>query len=216
MVSETERLIERLVAEAAPVRRLRPPLLRTALWLGAVGVVIVAAILTLSDLEVFVGRARDPKLVFELVGTALTGLLAVIAAFELSLPDRSWRWSLLPLPSLALWLASSVYSCWRHWIAVGGDGWQLGESAHCFGFILGVSAPLALSLLVLLRRARPLAPLPVAAAGGLGVAAIAAFALQFFHPFDVTFIDLGVHVVAVAIVVLASAGGERLSLAARA
>ncbi|HKF71361.1 MAG TPA: hypothetical protein VKB68_06405, partial [Stellaceae bacterium] len=52
-----------------------------------------------------------------------------------------------------------------------------------------------------LRRARPLAPVRVAAIGGLGVAAIAAFLLQFFHPFDVTTLDLSVHIVAIAIVI---------------
>ena len=41
------------------------------------------------------------------------------------------------------------------------------------------------------------------------VAALAAFLLQFFHPFDVTFMDLSVHLVAVGIVVAVStfAGG---------
>ena len=69
--------------------------------------------------------------------------------------------------------------------------------------------PLGVSLLVLLRRSRPLAPAPVTAVGGLGVAALAAFLLQFFHPFDVTFMDLSVHLFAVGIVVAVStfAGG---------
>ena len=35
----------------------------------------------------------------------------------------------------------------------------------------------------------------------MGVAALAAFFLQSFHPFDVTFMDLSVHMVAVCIVV---------------
>jgi hypothetical protein len=55
--------------------------------------------------------------------------------------------------------------------------------------------------MLLLRRAAPLAPVRVAAVGGLGVAAIAACLLQFFHPFDVTLLDLSVHAVAIAIVI---------------
>jgi hypothetical protein len=39
------------------------------------------------------------------------------------------------------------------------------------------------------------------AVGGLGVAGLAATTLQFYHPFDVTLIDLAVHVTAVLIVV---------------
>jgi hypothetical protein len=145
----------------------------------------------------------------ELIATLMTGVAAVLAAFELSLPDRSTAWSLLPLPSLALWVASSGYGCYRHWIVFGPGGWELGESVYCLRFILAVSLPLGLSLLLLLRRAAPLAPVRVAAVGGLGVAAIAAFVLQFFHPFDATFIDLGVHLAAVGVVVaIASATGR--------
>lgn len=209
MSGETERLIGRLAAAAEPVRRLRPPLLRAALWLTSVAALLSVAILLFADLHVFAVRAASRKLDVELVGTLLTGILAVIAAFELSLPDRSRAWALLPLPTLALWILASGYSCWRHWLTYGPDGWVIGESADCFRFIIGVSVPLAVSLIVLLRRARPLAPVRVAAMGGLGVAAIAAFALQFFHPFDVTFMDLGVHAAAVTIVVAAVAGAER-------
>ncbi len=209
MTSDTDRLIERLAAEAEPVRRLRPPVLRAALWLAAVAAVLAAAILLFANLDVFARRAADPKLALELIFTLLTGILAIVAAFELSLPDRAAAWALLPLPSLALWIASSGYACWRHWIVYGPDGWAIGESADCFRFILGVSVPLAVSLVPLLRRAAPLAPVRVAAVGGLGVAAIAAFALQFFHPFDITIMDLAVHAAAVSVVVAAVAGAER-------
>ncbi len=37
--------------------------------------------------------------------------------------------------------------------------------------------------------------------GGLGVAAVSAITLQFFHPFAVTFLDLGMHFLAILIVV---------------
>jgi hypothetical protein len=209
--SETERLIERLAGDAQPVRRLRPPPLRAAIWLGAVTAALLAAILAFADLGIFARRAADAKLALELTGTALTGVLATLAAFELSLPDRARGWMLLPLPGLALWIASSGYSCWRHWLAYGPEGWEVGESWSCLRFILGASLPLGASLILVLRRARPLAPLPAALMGGLGVAAIAAFALQFFHPFDVTFMDLTVHLAAVAIVVAATATVEQVS-----
>ncbi|HXP73401.1 MAG TPA: NrsF family protein [Stellaceae bacterium] len=201
MSGATERLIERLAAEAEPVHRLRPPALRAALWLLAVAAVAGMAIAGFSDLDVFTRRAQDPKLVLDMIATLVTGITAVLAAFELSLPDRARAWALLPLPPLAAWIATSGYNCYRHWITVGPDGWELGESTHCFRFILSVSVPLGLTLWLLLRRAQPLAPARVAAVGGLGVAAIAACLLQFFHPFDVTVMDLSVHAVAVAIVI---------------
>jgi len=207
----TERLIERLVARAEPVRRLPSPTVRAGLWLLALAALFGVALLLFADLGVLARRAEDPRLPVELAATLLTGVTAILAAFQLSLPDRAAAWSLLPLPWLGLWIATSGYSCYRSFLALGYDDGSLAESAHCFRFIIGVSVPLAISLMVLLRRACPLAPIRVAAVGGLGVAAIAAFALQFFHPFDVTFMDLGIHLLAIGIVIGVVCLTERLS-----
>lgn len=201
MEQTTDRLIERLAAAAEPVRRLKPPLIRASLWLLGVAAVGALAIVLFSNLPDDAARMRDPKLMIEMAATLLTGLLAVIAAFHLCLPDRSPLWVLTPLPPLVLWIAASGYECYRHWITLGPGGWQIGESANCFRFILGVSVPLGVSLFFVLRRASPLAPVRVAVVGGLGTAALAAFLLQFFHPFEITFMDLGVHALAVVVVV---------------
>ncbi|HYC14162.1 MAG TPA: NrsF family protein, partial [Stellaceae bacterium] len=107
MTGATERLIERLAADAVPVRRLSPPALRAALWLLPVAALAAVGVLVFSDLPTFVERARDPKLAIELAATLVTGIAGVLAAFELSLPDRSRLWVLLPLPALVLWIASS-------------------------------------------------------------------------------------------------------------
>jgi hypothetical protein len=212
----TERLIEQLVENTEPVRRLRPPLIRAALWLFFASIIGTLVILSFAHLAVFERRAEDPKLVSELCGTLLTGIAAVIASFYLSLPDRSSAWALLPLPPLALWIASSGYSCYRHWITFGPGGWELGDSANCFRFILATSVPLGICLWVVLWRARPLSPARVSAVAGLGVAALAAFLLQFFHPFDVTFMDLAVHLVAVMVVVAIATAFGRTSRTAGA
>src|SRR5271170_7038350 len=82
------------------------------------------------------------------------------------------------------------------------DGWHIGESGACFLWIVAFGIPLALSLFIVLRRSHPIAPGPVGAMAGLGVASLAAFLLQFFHPFDVTFIDLSLHLAAVATVIV--------------
>jgi Negative regulator of sigma F len=148
-----------------------------------------------------------------MAATFLTGIAAVVAAFYLSLPDRSRFWMLLPLPPLVLWLASSGYGCYENWIADGPQGWRLGRSSDCFIFILTMSIPVGVALYLALRRALPLDPLRVMAVGGLGVAALAAAALQFYHPFDVTVVDLAVHVTAVLIVVACIVVSGRLDLA---
>jgi hypothetical protein len=210
VAASTERLIEILAREALPVRPLPSPARRAALWLLGAGAVAGASILAFADLHDFARRA-DWKLVTETVAAALTGVAAVLAAFHLSIPGRPRFWALLPLPPFLAWLASSGLNCWRHWITYGPDGSHLGESAECFHFILGVSLPLLLSLLYLLRRALPLTPIRVAALGGLGVAGIAAFILQFFHRFDVTFMDLGGQVLGIAAVAGLASAWESLS-----
>lgn len=210
-MADTSTLIERMVAEAKPVKRLRPPALRAGLWLFAAGAIGGFAILLFANLPLFANRIEEPAVAVEWIATLITGAAAVLASFQLSLPDRSPAWALLPLPSLAVWIASSGYSCYRHWITVGPTGWELGQSADCLIFILAVSLPLAVSLLIVLRRALPLEPVRAAALGALGVAALAAAALQFFHPFDVTFIDLGVHLGTIALVVVGAAAVENLS-----
>jgi hypothetical protein len=200
----TEQLIAQLAASAGPVKRLRPPLLRALFWLIGVAAVGAVVVPFFGDFTLFAEKTRDPKFVVEMAGTLLTGIAAVIAAFELSLPDRSPAWAWLPLPPLILWLGSSGYNCWRDWIEFGDQGWHFGESAACFGTIVGFSIPLGVALLIFLGRARPLAPTPVAALGGLGIAGLAAFFLDFNHPFDASFLDLGWHAAAVGLVILSS------------
>jgi hypothetical protein len=202
MPRSTDQLIERLAASAEPVKRLRSPLIRASLWLVAVAAVAALLLPLFADFPLFARKLQDAKFIAELAGTLLTGIGAVIAAFYLSVPDRSPAWALLPIPPLILWLASSGYNCYREWITFGTKGWELGESADCFTTILAFSVPLGLALIVALRRARPIAPIPVATLGGLGVAAISAFLLQFNHAVDATFLDLGVHLAAIWIVVM--------------
>lgn len=207
MSETTDQLIHRLAQDSGPVRRLKAPLVRAAAWFAVVATGSAAAVIWLADLPEFMARARDPRHLIELAATLMTGVLAIIAAFEMSLPDRARAWAALPLPALALWLATAGTGCVQNWIA--GVPSDPSESADCFAIIVATSIPLAAVLLWMLRRAKPLAPGPVAAMAGLGVAGIAAFLLQFFHPFDVTLLDLAIHAVAVGLVVGVSAVSAR-------
>jgi hypothetical protein len=207
----TEDLINRLTEGAPAVRRLRPPLWRAGLWLLGVLCVAGALILTSGAFHVFAARSLTPGFDTEWAATLLTGACAVLAAFELSLPDRSRHWLWLPLPALLVWLGASGFGCYRSWLIVGADqSLELGESAHCFVFILVASIPLAIALMLPLRRSRPLDPLPVLWCAGLAVAALSAAILQFFHPFNITVMDLAAHLAAIALViVLIGALGRR-------
>jgi hypothetical protein len=197
----TPQLIDSLAANVTPVQRLRPPLVRAGLWLGGFVAIVAAVTWAMGTWPLMMERLTLTRFAVEMAATFLTGIAAVVAAFTLSLPDRSRFWMMLPFPPLVLWLASSGYGCYENWIADGPQGWRLGRSSDCFIFILTMSIPVGIALYLGLRRALPLEPLRVMALGGLGVAALAAATLQFYHPFDVTVVDLAVHVTAVLIVV---------------
>jgi len=197
----TDALIGALGQGLAPVRPLPPPALRALLWLGLVTLLVGGGVLRWANPAIIAARTAEPRLALECAAALLTGIIAVIAAFHLSLPDRTSLWRYAPLPPLLLWIATSGLGCLQYGGGLGPAGDRLGESSHCFIFIVLVSTPLALMLYAVLRRARPLEPLPVALCAALGVAALAAFVLQFFHPFDTTVVDLSAHLAAVAVVV---------------
>jgi hypothetical protein len=185
-VITTPELIELLASRAKPVKRLRPPLLRAAFWLVLAALIfglLAAAHGTRTDLAQQLVR---PEFALGLAASLLTGVLAGVAAFFLSLPDRSRAWGLLPVPTLVLWISTVSYGCLTHWVDVGPDGMRMGEAARCFATLLVTSLPLSLGLFVMLRHAAWLRPTAVTLTGGLAVAAMAASALSLFHNIDAT------------------------------
>jgi hypothetical protein len=185
-VTTTPDLIDLLAANLTPVRRLRPPLVRAATWL-ALAALIVALLATAQGLRPDIAvHLRQSGFVMSLGGALLTGVLATISAFMLSLPDRSRLWVLLPVPSLVLWLSTVGYQCLTDWISVQPGGITLGETTRCFATFVLTSLPLSLALLLMLRYAAPLRPTPVILTGSLAVAAVTAVALSLFHGGDAT------------------------------
>jgi hypothetical protein len=211
---QTDSVIESLAAELQPVRRLHSPLLRALLWLVVVGAVGGVLIARTAGAGIFLQRIAIARVAVENFATAATAICAIIAAFELSVPGRSPRWALLPVLPLSVWLGVSGLGCLQNGFSLHHADGLAGESPHCFAFIAAASVPLAIALFWMLRRARPIAPLPVAALGTLGVAATAAFMLQFFHPFDITVIDLALHLAAIGLVIAIGTTWRRSLLAA--
>ena len=198
---DTDHLISTLARGLTPVRTLRSPMIRASGALTVVFLILGFSVWLKADLAVFAARHTEPRMIMESLAILLTGICAVIAAFYLSIPGRSTLWLYLPLPPLAIWTAASSLGCIRTGASLGSPPLGLPHSMHCFIFIVAVSVPAIAFLFVLLRRARPLNPIPVSLAAALGAAAVAAFALEFFHPFDITRMDFSFHLAAVGAVI---------------
>jgi hypothetical protein len=212
-----ESLIQSLGAQLAPVRRLAPPWRRTAGWLLAVAV-IAAALLWHYGAEHMIRRwIAEPDIAVAGMGAVLTAVCAAWAAFALSVPGRSARSAWLPLPGLLLWVGASGLGCLRDVVLPGAEVASVHQSVDCLVFIIGLSVPLSLLLIMLVRRACPLRPVLAAVMIGLASAAASAALLEICHGFAVAATDLLTHAVAVAFVVAVNAamGGRLLQPALR-
>jgi hypothetical protein len=185
-VTTTPQLIDALVERATPVRRLRAPLVRAGLWLGFAAIVLALLAAVHGVRADLVGHLRQPVFVASLVAALATGILAAIAAFILSLPDRSPLWILLPAPALAAWLSTIGYGCLTDWVSMDPSGVRLGETARCFATLLLTSVPLSLTMLAMLRHAALLRAKTVTLTGALAVAALTSVALSLDHDLDAT------------------------------
>ncbi len=194
-------LIAALASDLAPVRPLWRPAARAAAWLGVV-LVVAAGLVVLADMGAVRSRmAEAVDLRFVLLGSVLTTVLAVLAAFELSVPGRPGWWLAVPLPAVALWVGASGWGCLRAWVWPGLVPATLGDTFECVRFITLVSVPLSALLLWMVSRGCPLCPGRAAAMAGLAGAAASASLLTLFHPFDASAVDLLMHGLAVAVVV---------------
>ena len=185
-MTKTPDLIDTLVQDATPVRRLRPPLVRAGLWLAFAAIVLGLIAIAHGLRPDFSDCMRQPLFVVGMLGALATGISAAVASFQLSLPDSSRLWIILPLPALALWVVTIGYGCLTDWVSIGPDSVRLGEAIRCFATLLMTSVPLSIAMLAMLRYTALLRPLEVSVLGGLAVAAVTAFALSLFHDLDAT------------------------------
>ncbi len=196
-------LIARLARDLRPVRRVLAPWKRTAIWLAAVlwlGVLFGL----FTDFATLRHRLLEtPDMGLAVAGALGTAVLAAFAAFATSMPDRSPRWGLLPLPAVAVWVSSSTLGCLRMPAAAHTIAEPAGHMISCMYFLLLVSLPLGALMLVLLLRGYPLRPGLTTLLGGLASAGAAAALLSMIHPFDATASDLLAHLAAVIAIVVA-------------
>jgi hypothetical protein len=170
---KTDELIERLVAEAQPVRRLADPVRRAAWWTGAALGVALLGVLYFGPRRDVAEMWRSPMLLARLGLLGATLWLAVTSAFRLSVPGgetRVWArwWPLVALGALVALSTAEVLTG-----AVTGSMGSPMRSWMCVRKIAFAGAIPAVLAIVLLHRAAPIEPrwtalLGVLAAGAAG------------------------------------------------
>jgi hypothetical protein len=200
-MAATEQLIESLTQNLQPVQPLRKPGLRAALW-SAFATAVIALVAAIgasgADLAHAFGEAH---FLVPLVGSWLTGVTAALAAFTISLPDRSRRWLFLPVVPVLLWGTGFAYSCLTNPGDIL-DSLELLPESACLMTILVTSAGLMVVLLPMLRRVKTLRPRLTVWLGCLAVAGFADTAHLLVHTEQDSLLALTVNLAPALLIVL--------------
>lgn len=200
-MSNTDKLIEDLATDAKPVTPLASPLLRASMLLSGLLAAMALLIAFGGHVTETVAHLASMPFTLELVGTALAGMGAIVAAVTLSIPGRAQAWAYLPLPGIALWLSAGGFECYRV-SELGYAPTSLLASQDCFTFIFGAGLLAAAACYIFLRRYLSVDAGRVTALAALGSALLAAALLQFFHAHGTNPVDFATHMVAVAVLML--------------
>lgn len=196
---DTEALVGALSKCAAPVRRLRSPHVRMAIWF-MISVAFAALVVAAMGLRPDIGlRLQEPKFIIEVVAALMTSMLAAGAAFCAGCPGRPLWERFAPLPALGVWLASLGSGCWEAWITMGPDGLRITPDLMCFPYIVLVGSVPAVLILAMIRRGAPIAPITATMLAALAAASLGAAALRLFHQQDASLMVLTWHVGSVAL-----------------
>jgi len=180
--ARTRALIRRLQADAVPVGRLWPPVVRLGLWL-----VLVAAVggtLGLSGFRPDLGtQLRDPAFLFDIVLLTLAGVAAALIALRDAVPGRgASRFAAL----VPLGLALAAAGLWgrlplqgevavRHFIATG---------LPCATRTFVLAALPWCTLLIAVRRGAPLEPANAGVLIGGAALVMASLLMRLACPLD--------------------------------
>lgn len=187
---ETDHLIARLSAAAAPVQRLPSPLGCLAIWL-ALSVPYMALIVILMSPRADLGaKLLDATFAIEQSAALATGILAALAAFSSVVPGLSRRLLVLAVISWAIWFASVGVGCLKDAINVGVYELSFSFDLICLPATTLVGFVPAVVMVYLLRRGAPLYPYLSAFLGGLAAAGLGNFGLRLFHPQDASLMVL--------------------------
>lgn len=203
-MTSTSRLIEQLAARGTPVLPIASPLQRTLAWL-AFAVAVVAVVVAAHGLRTgFVAALAAPAAALEFGASIATGITAAYAAFQVSVPGRSPRWTWLPLPFLLLWLGGLGLGCLQDAARIGAAAFAMeAQVRECAIAIALVSVPLAIGMLLMVRHAGVVRPLPSAWLAMLSAAALSAAGTSLIHGGESAWMVLVWHFGTVALLSLA-------------
>lgn len=183
---QSEDLIRSLSATATPVKRLPHPAWRTVTWM-AISLVYVAGFVWFIGVRPdILLKLAEPRYLLEVISAFMTSIMAAAGAFCAGCPGRPLWERFGAFPFLAVWLASLGEGCWRQWDAEGAVALQLHVDLVCFESILLVGFLPAVLILVMVRRAAPIAPMSTMGLAALAATALGAAALRLFHDQDVS------------------------------
>lgn len=169
---DTNELIEILADDAAPVRPLVAPWLRTAIWFAISAAYVAVLIAAMSPNGSPFGAIRLPRFWLEQAAALGTGVAAAAAALLSVIPGRSRHWRIIPAIPLALWLAILASGCIRDWAQRGAAGLAVQTDWPCtIAMLLGAFVPIG-AMMLMVRRGAPLTPIATAAFAGLAGAAV--------------------------------------------
>ncbi len=206
----TSDLIRSLAADAKPVRRLRPPVLRALGWLLVSALILGTLTLWHGVSPEFMARMQEPHYLTAMLSAISTGALAAIGAFLVGLPDRSPWWAALPTPALVIWLGNLGYQCLAGWEPLPPGAVTVDGAVSCLTTLMVTSLPLSVLLVFMLRYAALFRPGPVVVLGAIAVSALTSAALAMFHPLDATAMIVGWNLGTIAIVVTVMGIASRL------
>ncbi|MDE2133846.1 MAG: DUF1109 family protein [Alphaproteobacteria bacterium] len=183
-------MILQLASEPAPVRHLRSPMTRTAIWL-AISLPWVFAIVFVMGLRPDLrAQMSNAHWLIEQGAALATALMAAMAAFCAGVPGRP-RWEhLLPLLPLAVWLGALGQDCLQGWISYGSAGLTLHPDWQCLPGIIMVGMGPAVAMAAMILRGAPLAPMTTTALGALAAGGLAEVGLRLFHQVDASLMVL--------------------------
>lgn len=211
---ETDRLIEDLSRDLAPVRRLRPTSWRLAAWFAVALVAGAVVVVASAPPPELLARVDDPQIMAQLLAALATALVAGWVALAAGIPGTPGWAMWLPAAPLAVWLAALGRQCWEGWLALSQGGFVFNPEMECFGSIALVGALPAVVLIAMIRNGARFRSTAALVWGSLAVALFANAAHLLFHEGDAGILGVMVQAVSVALI-LGGALACRRSLLAR-